>query len=160
MATYVPESRPRESRAESFAALAEIALREIKTLGSSCVVVCGPITTGGRGSVEENVRAFQAAIQHLRTQGQVVFDQMPYEPSLWTLKDKWQREHGSDNYCWPLLLEFYLPLYRSGFIVEAHFLPGWESSTGARWEREQFSQLGVKIIDFPVELINQLLLRQ
>lgn len=152
---YVKENRPREKCATSFSDLSNLALVELQSIGRA-VIVCGPITTGGRGSAEENIRAMKAAITHLKDQGHMVFDQFPYESTLWTLKDQWEMA-GNQGYCMPILTDFYLPLYQSGLIHRAYFLPGWNSSYGAKWERKELTTLSVEIVDFEVELINSLL---
>lgn len=152
---HVPESRTRERIANSFYELSNLALNQLRDLGKVSIV-CGPITTGGRGSAEENVKAMKAVIKHLVERGFVVFDQFPFEGTLWTLKDEWVK-NGGVGYCMPILEEFYKPLYASGFIIEAHFLPGWESSFGARWERDLLTDLKIQIVDFPGSSIDGLL---
>lgn len=47
----------------------------------------------------------------------------------------------------PILEEFYLPIFSSGRIKEAWFIPGWRTSTGARWEREKLTAFGVQTVD-------------
>ena len=157
---YVSENRPREKIADSFSALSLLALAELRQKGLSFAIVCGPITTGGRDSVEENVRAIRLVIDHLtKYWEEQIFDQLPYEATLWTLKDEWEAQECHTGYCTPLLKEFYLPVYQSGLIHRAYFLPGWDSSIGARWEREQLTQLKIPIIDLPEETVNRLLER-
>lgn len=153
---YVEENRPRTCQADTFSALSDIAINALRELGKS-VIVCGPITTGGRGSAEKNIRAFEVTILYLKSQGITVFDQVPYESTLWTLKDRWEKA-GNPGYCMPILIDFYLPLYRSKLIYRAYFLPGWESSFGARWERKELADLGVEIVDLEVGLIDRLIL--
>lgn len=153
---YVKESRERESIATSFEDLSAIALVDLEKQGLSCFV-CGPITTGGRGSADQNVRALNLAIEHLIRAGENVFTQLPYEPTLWTLKDQYEMVNGRKHYCMDMLVKFYLPLFQSGLIIRAYFLPGWETSTGAKWEREQFERLGIHIVDLSEELINELM---
>lgn len=156
--SYVKENRRRERLADSFSALSALALMELRGKGADFVIVCGPITTGGRGSVEENVRAIRLVIDYLGSYfEEKVFDQLPYEATLWSLKDEWEAQECNSGYCLPILEEFYLPIYQSGLIVRAYFLPGWESSFGACWEREQLMKLPIAIIDFPEENFDQLL---
>ena len=45
-------------------------------------MVCGPITTGGRGSRDENLKVFSRAIAKLSADGLLVFSQMPFEDSM------------------------------------------------------------------------------
>lgn len=153
---YVQENRPRETLADSFSELANLALEELRNQGGNMCVVCGPITTGGRGSAEDNIAALKAVIAHLQDVGERVFDQTPYEATLWTLKDRWELA-GHKGYCLPILTEFYLLLYQSGMITKAYFLPDWHSSTGAAWERRMLSELKIMITDFPLDLLTDLL---
>lgn len=152
---YTKENRPRKNLASSFSELSNQALEDLRKLGKA-VVVCGPITTGGRGSAEENIRIIELTITHLKSQGVQVFDQVPYESTLWTLKDQWEGK-GNQGYCMPILTDFYLPLYKSGYIQKAYFLPGWDSSFGSNWERKVFLELKIEIIDLDVGLIEELL---
>ena len=155
---YVKENRPRESLASSFVELSNLALESIKAMGR-VTIVCGPITTGGRGSAEANMRALALTIRHLKYLGIPVFDQCPFEPTLWSLKDQWEKA-GNQGYCTPILTDFYLPLYKSGHIYRAYFLPGWESSYGARWERRELAILQVQIIDLEEEQIKGILQKE
>jgi hypothetical protein len=152
---YVKENRPRGSQADSFSDLCRLALLDLQKIGRAGIV-CGPITTGGRGSAEENMRAITAVVLHLENQGVRIFSQTTYEATLWTLKDQWEMS-GNPGYCMPILMDFYLPLFQSGYICKAYFLPNWESSFGARWERKQFAHLQIEIIDLEVELVDRLL---
>jgi hypothetical protein len=135
-----------KSKTESFSSLSDKALEDLKDMGRAAIV-CGPITTGGYDSVKDNIKVFETAINLLKSRGLKVFNQVPYEPLLWKLKDRWKKA-GNTGYCTPILTDFYLPLYRSGHIYKAYFLPGWESSFGAKWERKELKALGIEIIDF------------
>ncbi|MCR4283894.1 MAG: DUF4406 domain-containing protein [Parcubacteria group bacterium] len=103
--------------------------------------VCGPISTGGAGSVEKNLKRFEEAIINLQQQGIEIFDQVPFEVPMQRIKNL--RECGDyDN---SLLYDFYLPIFESKLIHRLYFLPDWESSTGAKWEHEQALRLGLDI---------------
>jgi len=151
---YAKESRLRKKQADSFHELSQIALKDLRKIGKASMV-CGPITTGGQGSVEENVRVFGLIITHLKQKGVTVFEQLPYEPALWVLKDQWEKE-GNEGYCMPLLTDFYGPVFKSGMIIDSYFLPDWESSFGAKWERNELTQLGIAVHDLETELVNQI----
>jgi hypothetical protein len=153
---YAQESRTRERVANSFSELVEIALSELRERKGPFSIVCGPITTGGYGSVEENVTALKAVINHYVALGTKVFDQTIYEPTLWSLKDEWEKTHGKIEYCEPILEEFYWPIFKSDQIIRGIFLPDWESSYGARWEREKLKNLGIEISDLPKDFVDQL----
>jgi hypothetical protein len=131
--------------ADSFAALAEIALCELRTLGANAEIVCGPISTGGLGDALKNFKVFEATIRTLQGEGRVIFNQMPFEHGLGRLRQRWEAKHGATGYCLPILEEFYAPLFASRLITIGHFIHGWESSFGARWEHEELQKHGAQI---------------
>jgi hypothetical protein len=140
--------------AQSFENLAHIALAELQSLGDNVSIVCGPITTGGRGSIKENVRVFGACISKLSETG-VLFNQVPYEGSIARLREVWEKE-GNTGYCMPILETFYAALFASGHITKAYFIPGWESSFGARWEHDKMKEHGVEIIYLTPEWVENI----
>lgn len=101
-------------------------------------MLCGPISTGGKGSRTENLIVFSKAIQRVLADGLIVFDQMPFEDDLGRIfkSNPRQEELG-------LLERFYLPIFETRFISLLGFLPGWKSSFGARWEHEQAKRLNI-----------------
>lgn len=108
------------------------------------IQVCGPISTGGKGSVAENIAAIDTAICELVERGHSVFNQMPFEGAMERVHKKWQAE-GRTTYCQPILDDFYLPILKSGLVRTLAFLPGWQTSTGAQWEHLQAKELGILI---------------
>lgn len=132
--------------ASSFSELAEIAISHIEEIGCSDVV-CGPITNGGFRDLEKNLNAFAATIMALRSLRRNVFNQLAYEGELWRLQDEWGKNGGTGLN--PILTEFYEPIFRSGKLRRAHFMHGWESSVGARWERSLLTELDFEIRDIP-----------
>jgi hypothetical protein len=107
--------------------------------------MCGPISTGGKGSVEENIKEFDKAIFFFIDKGEYVFDQIPFQDAMVRLK----KEVADDEYDQRILTEFYLPIFKSGKIKELKFLPGWESSRGARWEHQQAETLEINFTHLP-----------
>ncbi len=131
--------------AESFDALAKIALERLsgkRGLG----LVCGPITTGGTGYQILNLEIFNATIKGVAARGVAIFNQVPYEFGLRRLAHRWEKE-GNQGYCMPILTEFYARLFDSGAITEGWFIPGYQSSVGACWEREKLEACGLAIRD-------------
>lgn len=49
--------------------------------------VCGPISTGGAGSVEKNLKRFEKTIIELQQQGIEIFDQVPFEIPMQRIKN-------------------------------------------------------------------------
>lgn len=128
--------------------MARVALRILERIPGPVVQVCGPLTTGGRGSLEENLKMFDQGVQLLVAQGKNVFDQRPFEEPMQRLKILLPK----GEYAVEILDDFYLPVFESGLIHELHFLPGWQESRGARWEYEQAQRLGISIHHLPEEL--------
>lgn len=121
----------------------EMALNVLSQMPKPVIQVCGPLTTGGLGSLKKNLEAFEKVIDHLVASGKTVFDQLPFEIPMQKFKLNQKGKYATD-----LLDKFYLPLFETGFIDELYFLPDWESSLGARWEHEQAKRLGLKIVYF------------
>lgn len=139
---------------ETFQALSLIGLDVLENMPEGNIIqVCGPISTGGK-SVEENLAIFDKTIVSFFKSPLLVFNQIPFEKRLEYLKNKWDKKNPKKAYCTPILDEFYLPLLESGRIKTLVFLPGWEYSTGAKWERQQAIRLGIKIIDLPKNWID------
>ena len=124
----------------SFTEMAQFGLELLKTLPRPIIQVCGPLSTGGRGSFELNLLAFDETIDMLIAAGHTVFDQRPFEIPILALKST------TVDYDHRILDEFYLPLFQSGMIDEMHFLPDWQSSKGATWEHGIAEQYGIKIV--------------
>jgi hypothetical protein len=129
-------------KAESIKDLYLIAERIINRMPKPMVQVCGPIATGGLGSIEANLNAFNETIIDLQNKGVNVFDQMPFEDPMQKLKTKMSTEECVNS----ILNDFYLPIFNIGHISSFYFMPGWESSNGANWEHERAKELGIEII--------------
>jgi hypothetical protein len=147
------------AQTQSLHELSVIALGELKKFKHDIHLVCGPITTGGRGSIEENLRVFDAVVTWLLEAGLPIFSQLPYEDQIFTLRQRWQAEDTArvGQYHEAILHNFYAPLIQSGRINRPWFIKGWQSSTGATWERQQFTDLKVKIVDLSETDIDEIL---
>ena len=135
-----PEETTTVQHARTFAELAEVARAAMERAGTSLAIVCGPISTGGAESPEENLRIFEGFIARIVHAGIAVFDQMPFERALGRIK------HAVPDGATRLLNEFYLPLFESGLITVFYFIPRWETSLGAYWEHAQAQRLNKCII--------------
>ena len=127
--------------AGNFRDLSKIALEIIKRMPQPVVQVCGPMTTGGKGTLEENLAVFGETIKTLTERGEYVFNQMPFESPMQRMKTEDWYKGGSQ-----ILDGFYLPIFESGFIKTLYFIEGWEESVGASWEHEQALRLGIGIV--------------
>lgn len=128
--------------AQSFAQLAEIALEVIGAMPRPIGQVCGPISTGGRGTIEANLQAFREAINWLTGRGEIVFDQMPFESHIFRIIDGGYNTRVNNQ----LLNDFYGPIFTSGMVTTFFFIPGWESSHGATWEHEEAQEHRHRIV--------------
>jgi hypothetical protein len=147
--------------ADSFAELVPIAIDELKKFADGAEVVCGPITTGGRGSIEANLAVFNGSIRALQQEGRPVFNQVPYEERFFFFKKRWLAADPTraGQYYMPILEEFYLPIFQTGLIKRGWFIPGWESSFGTRWERKTLPEHGAEIHDLTTDWIDRILHR-
>lgn len=141
-----PQLQTNGITAESFEALAEIAISELTRVGVSVGIVCGPITTKGTGDQAYNFQVFNAVIRGLQREGQVLFDQTPYEYGLRELAHAWEAA-GNVGYCTPILEIFYKRVFETGLVERSWFIPGWRSSIGAAWERQKLTARGTTIRD-------------
>ncbi|MFH0831238.1 MAG: DUF4406 domain-containing protein [Parcubacteria group bacterium] len=103
-------------------------------------MICGPITTGGLGSIKANLQIFNETIDDLVSRGVNLFDQIPFEEHFARIKAQ------GNGYDTRLLNEFYLTLFESGQITRLHMIPGWQSSGGATWEHAQAQRLKIEIV--------------
>ena len=126
--------------AQTFEELCPIAFGVIKRLGPPVGFVCGPISAaGGTKSVEKNMQIFQSHIEFLENRGLKIFNQLPFEQTVWRLTASGKNEGN-------ILENFYLPLFKSGVFHIFYFIPGWESSFGASWEFRKAQKLELTII--------------
>ena len=125
--------------AQNFKDLYQIAHLIFARMPGSIGQVCGPIATGGLGSVKANLEVFDATIRKLQGEGKIIFDQMPFE---WPMQDLKKKVTDGAN---TILQDFYLPLFESGKIKTLYFIKGWETSYGANWEHDQAKRLGIEI---------------
>lgn len=146
----------------SYTELAKVAISILSRLfqsGKRIVQVCGPMNTGGRGSLEENMKIFNVVIDHLVERGEVVFDQRPFEKIMERIK----MIRKTVGYPYDLLEEFYGPIFESGYVDILFFIPGWnksensEGSIGAQWEYKKAGRCGIAIFEVSEHLIDKLL---
>ncbi len=128
--------------ARNYYDLQKIAMSVIERMPQPVIQVCGPISTGGLGSVEKNLELFEVTIENLSKEGVKIFNQIPFEVPIQNIRSNTEQA----GYDMDLLNQFYLPLFESGHISEFYFLPDWQTSFGSKWEHEQAERLGIKIL--------------
>lgn len=131
------------NEAPDIVSIYKVAERILTRMPDNLVQVCGPITSGGKGSIKENLEVFSNKIKELQESGLDVFDQMPFEEPMHRVMLEFQKtENGYMN---SILNDFYLPLFKTKRIKELYFIQGWESSKGSCWEHNTAINLGIKI---------------
>lgn len=120
-------------------------LERMRATGKEIVQVCGPMTTGGLGSLEANMERFRYAIARAKEEGLLIFDQTPFQEAIDTLT----AHDGTNNYCDDILEVFFRGVLGSGHVSRALFLPDWESSRGACWEWEFVRSCGIPASPYP-----------
>ncbi len=137
--------------AKSFTDLKDIALKVIKDMPPDAGQVCGPISTGGKGSIEENLKIVHNVIEKLDKQGKNIFNQMPFEDVMQVIKPQTNLSTKEANQ--KLLDDFYLPIFQSRLIKTLYFIHDWKSSHGAQWEHDKAKELGIEIIYLPEDFL-------
>jgi hypothetical protein len=137
---WIDEDYKNIEEAQSIQDIFAVAKDVLSRMPDNLAQVCGPITSGGRGLVEENLKYLDKIIDDLQAQGIDIFDQMPFEKTFQRIAySKTSKEHHDD-----ILTNFYEPIFRSKKITTLYFVPDWESSKGANWEYQKAKELGIE----------------
>ena len=137
--------------AGDFHELADIAITVLERMRKNTphliVEVCGPMTTGGFGDVEKNMKFFEHSIVILEQKGMIVFNQIMFQEAM--VKICSSPDEVRSGYCKNILDIFYRRVFESGYVDQMWFLPTWRTSGGARWERKMAENLQIPIREFP-----------
>lgn len=117
-----------------------------KENNTNIVQVCGPISTGGLGSVDENIKFFKKSIEKLEGAGYFVFDQTVFEDAMLKIKTSRMENGLFKFYDWDLLNKCYIPLFESRLLNKMIFLPDFESSIGSKWEYDMALKNNIEIL--------------
>ncbi|MFA6273208.1 MAG: hypothetical protein WC673_01820 [Candidatus Paceibacterota bacterium] len=115
------------------------ALFAISKMPKPVILFSGPISTGGFGSVANNIECLLSFISESSKREISVFNQIVYERRL----DCILKDHK--DYDYPLLNYFYKPILESRKINGLVFLPLWQSSVGSTWEHNFATSIGIPI---------------
>jgi hypothetical protein len=138
---------------EETAEIAIAILIRMKQLnGHKVIAICGPMSTGGLGNLQTNMCRFRRAIAIASKNGLVVFDQTPFQEAI--IRVTGYKE--GVEYCVDILEVFYRKIFESGHISKALFLPRWQTSKGASWERQLLASLKIPIEEYPEEWLTLL----
>lgn len=150
---WTDADKMRLGKSRTFRDLADLAISIIARMSGDIEMVSGPISTGGVGSLEGNRRVFKRVIEILLTEHKKnIFSQMPFEDKMVELYRVWYTENPGKKYCTPILDDFYDPLFSSGKVKTLHFIHGWESSHGAKWEHDNCDRWRIARIYLPSKL--------
>ena len=120
-------------------------LRELSSKGA-IAQLCGPMSTGGLGSRSANLSVFSQCIHISREQGLLVFNQLPFQGALHQLTADFSPEEKATT----ILECFWRPVFEAQIVSAAYFLPTWDTSRGAIWERKLVQVLPrIQLKDFP-----------
>ena len=114
---WEPQHFDKVEKATSYKDLFKIAEEILRSMPPQIGQVCGPISTGGAGSVEKNIERLKQNIFSLQEKGFVIFDQMPFEIPMQRII----KERASLEYDHSLLTDFYLPIFESGLVKKYIF---------------------------------------
>lgn len=133
-----------EEKYEVLKTLAGAAIERLKELPQPVVRVCGPLTskTSPGFSYEQNLKRFLCAQAALQDKGLTIFDYFEGnhdESQIQPLGLPWEE----------VMLYYHRPIMESGWLKVAYFMPYWQESSGARFEREECSRLGITIEELP-----------
>jgi hypothetical protein len=149
------EHRKEISEAKNYQQLSIVALKVLKDMPKPISQVCGPFSTGGLGDIEKNRERVRKVTEKLLSEGHNIFNWWnDFEKQIGKIR-KTSEKKTSHETNQELLDEFYKTLQESGYIETMYFIPGWESSHGASWEREQAKRLGIKIVDLTEEYFEE-----
>ncbi len=140
---WTSERLKRVETSRNFEDLVAIAhsILDLEHMQGGVIQVCGPISTGGAGSIDANRAILSKAINFFLEKGENIFDQMPFETAFHRFDAERANKTG---YFDAILHEFYHPIFMSKKINEVRFLPDWESSFGARWEYKVAEELKIR----------------
>jgi len=141
------------AKVTTFKDLATLAIDIIQRFPGNVCMVSGPISTGGVGTLEGNRKVFTRVIELLATeQSANIFSQMPFEDRIAELYKEWHADNPKEKYCMPILNDFYHEIFSTGKVSSLHFIYGWDSSFGARWEHDNCDKWGIERHYLPQEL--------
>lgn len=121
--------------------------------GKTVVLICGPMTTGGLGDLERNMRLFRSAINvfyghRYATTDEVPFSQIPCQDGIKTVS----KFDPTAPYDERILTDFYRRLFQLQIIKRFYFLRGWQGSRGACAEMRYAKELSIETRDYPSDL--------
>lgn len=117
-------------------------------------IVIGPMTTGGKGNLDDNLRYHDAAVTIGQHYGWPIFHQGLFRESLARIipgfQEAQQTDLGRIATRREIVTGFFRPLFEEEAISQLLCLPDWQSSVGATMEVRLAYGLGRPLVqDFP-----------
>lgn len=137
---WTAEDEPLLDQVEAFPAMLSLAHRILDRIPHPVGMVCGPVSSGGLGSIEKNLKALAENVRILSRCGHPLFCQIPFEEPIQRIR----KVMPSAEFAPTLLSRFFQPLFEQRRIEKLFFVAGWTSSSGSRWEHEQALRLGLE----------------
>lgn len=117
--------------------MAEI-LKEVLSSGKNLVLISGAVSADTPEGVRANrARLAERAKRVAKKLGDSV--RVVCNPLLFP-DEKLERMGDTEKSDW---VEFWNKIFCSGKLTDVYFTPGWEKSSGARWEHEKAEELGL-----------------
>jgi hypothetical protein len=145
--------RLRLRQAQELHELIPIGIDVVRAMPKPRIMICGAITTGNR-SIEENIAIFKATILWHIHGGHYVFNQFLFEDLMKRHVEDWAK-HSPGQYCNPIL-DVYAKIFETREIEIFPFIPGWEKSKGATFERNVIKKLGLTYCDLNEDFLDQI----
>ncbi len=130
---------------QTFLDVGKIAKRVLERMPNNLAQLCGPMSTGGTGNLNDNLELFSKIIEKLKKQNTILFDQRKLENAIHRIRLKQGEKYNPLE----LLENIYEPLFKTGKITTTYFIHGWETSQGTKWEHEQSKKRGLNIKYLP-----------
>lgn len=137
------------NQAENYSQLVPIALSILERMPNPIAQVCGPISTGGVGSIKCNLSILEKTISKVNSGKYTVFDQTGFEKPIQKMRQKQMESLSKEETNIILLEEFYGKVLESKKIETLFFIYGWESSKGSIWENKKAKKLGLERVYLP-----------
>lgn len=144
-----PQHILQAEKASKLAHLGDLAVEIAGNMPKPLFMISGPMTTGGMGEYAKNIILFQHTIDEAVRAGVNVFNQTMLDEHLQRLVRAWYIQNPTEEYCDEVLTDVYELLMQSGHVRGVYFLPDWQTSRGARWEREAGERMGLEQHDYP-----------
>ncbi len=136
------DTKKESEEIKALRSLAEREIKKIEKMPQPVVRVCGPLSADSQEGYERNTARLVSAEKVLQSKGM----------NVWTFGEA-EEEIFDKNYDHGNIFDyFHKPVFESGLIKEAYFLPDWKGSNGATLERNIADKVGVTVKEFTEDM--------